>query len=464
MKKTRKNMFGFAHHALLGLVVVAIITFAGYKVLTGTHALTTAGKTWNVTPTGTGNSSLLTAETYAQPGDTISLSGTWKNVTLLPKVSGTASAPITYKSTTGATFDGAGQYGVANTAGRSYLVFDGITFANSNYISAPVANKGVIVRNSNHITFMHDNFSHMQMQLIGSSYSTISDNTWNQFVAVYTSGKPQTSGDMLAILLGSHDNQILRNDMQYAGHSLISVGNGIGNTDTNANNLIDSNKLSNPWYKDLILSDNGAGTTASNNQILDANSVPTLTSTVLGQQGTLQTSSSAVQFSGENFTLTGNTIKNAVATYGVIDIGSRYYPGPPSASVIESMNNKITNNVFSNNKGAAVFGFVVFQAPTDPITSTPRLTGNVISSNTLSGNSSSQYAQFKTYTPFLYHAATVATPWTGFNGNQVTNNTVDSSAQAYLSDATYNGKTTHQIMSLTQFNTFDLSHVYGNHL
>lgn len=33
-------MFGFAHHALLGLVVIAVIVFAGLKVLTGTHALT----------------------------------------------------------------------------------------------------------------------------------------------------------------------------------------------------------------------------------------------------------------------------------------------------------------------------------------------------------------------------------------------------------------------------------------
>lgn len=39
MKSLRKNMFGFAHHALLGVVVIAVVCFAGAKVLTGTHAL-----------------------------------------------------------------------------------------------------------------------------------------------------------------------------------------------------------------------------------------------------------------------------------------------------------------------------------------------------------------------------------------------------------------------------------------
>lgn len=38
MKKF-KNSFGLAHHALLGLVVVAIIVAAGVRVLTWTHAL-----------------------------------------------------------------------------------------------------------------------------------------------------------------------------------------------------------------------------------------------------------------------------------------------------------------------------------------------------------------------------------------------------------------------------------------
>lgn len=39
MIKNRKNTFGYAHHLLLGILVVAIIAFAGIRVLTGTHAL-----------------------------------------------------------------------------------------------------------------------------------------------------------------------------------------------------------------------------------------------------------------------------------------------------------------------------------------------------------------------------------------------------------------------------------------
>ena len=38
MKSFSKNMFGFAHHALLGVVVVAVIALAGVRVLTATHA------------------------------------------------------------------------------------------------------------------------------------------------------------------------------------------------------------------------------------------------------------------------------------------------------------------------------------------------------------------------------------------------------------------------------------------
>ncbi len=38
MKKLNKNLAGFAHHALLGVVVIAVIALAGVKVLTGIHA------------------------------------------------------------------------------------------------------------------------------------------------------------------------------------------------------------------------------------------------------------------------------------------------------------------------------------------------------------------------------------------------------------------------------------------
>lgn len=40
MKMFRKNMAGFVHHAVLGMVVVGLVSVIGVKVLVGTHALT----------------------------------------------------------------------------------------------------------------------------------------------------------------------------------------------------------------------------------------------------------------------------------------------------------------------------------------------------------------------------------------------------------------------------------------
>src|SRR5579871_5405796 len=360
------------------LAAAAAVAGATYAIVTATTPR--APVTWNVTPTSP--TSLATAESQAQPGDTINLSGTFTHVSLVPKTSGTATAPITYTGT--ATFDAAGMTTtLAAITGRSYLVFDGLTFQNS-VPTVPVTNRGVIVRSSSHITFSHDHFTWMQMQLIGSSYNTLSDNVWRYFVAQYVNGQPQTAGDMLNLVLGSHDNTIVRNDMKYAGHSLIEIGNGTGNSETNANNVIDNDTLSNPWYKDIILSDDGAGTTVSGNELLDANSSPALYSTVAGQVGQLQTSSDAVQFSGENYTLTGNTISNAVCTYGCVTLGSRWYPGPPAPSLIESENDTISDNTITGCHGAAAFSFVLFQAATDP--SMPLLTGNAITGNKLTGN------------------------------------------------------------------------------
>jgi len=449
MKKTLATLAAAAAVAS-GTIAVAVVTLTS-----------TGPRTWQVTTA----TALANAEQNAQPGDTVEIDGTFHNVSLVPKVSGTQTAPITYRSTSGATFDGAGPSGVAAIAGRSWLVFANLTFANSAYATAPVTNHGVVVRSSSHVSFAGDHFSHMQLQLIGSSWTSVTDSDFNTFVAAYSNGQPTTSGDMVNLVLGSHDNYIARDTFRYAGHSLLEIGNGSGNTEQNARNVIEDNSFSNPWYKDVIASDDGAGTVIRSNAIADANSVPTLVSTVLGQQGSKQMSSAAVQFSGENFTLTGNTITNAVCTYGCIDIGSRYYPGPPAASTIESLGNTITWNTLSNCKGAAAVGFVVFQTSTDP-SPTPRLTGNTISDNTFTGNSSSPFAAFPTFTAFLYHAASYATPWRtstgaigGANGNTISRNTLGTSA-AYLVDVTYGGKTTHAGQSLA---TFQLDPtVFGN--
>lgn len=448
------------------IAAVAAVAAVGTSVV----LLTTAGghKTWNVTPTST--VTLAQAEAQAQPGDTISLSGVFRNVSLVPKVSGTASSSITYESTSGATFDGAGMTAtLAAISSRAYLVFDGITFTNSAYLGATSANRGVIVRASNHITFSNDTFTHMQMQLIGTSFSTIGGgNVWRDFVAVYVNGKPQTSGDMLNLVLGSHDNEITGNDMKYAGHSLIELGNGTGNTETNANNSIHDNILSNPWYKPLILSDNGGGTIVEDNQILDASSVPTLYSTVPGQVGQLDTSSAAVQFSGENFILRNNTIANAVATYAPVEFGGRWYYGAgaaPGGTLVESLNDQVYGNTITGCKGAAVFSFQEnYTSGTDK--SIPRITGNLIHDNTLAGNGTSgpySWDKSQNFETVMVRSFKGATPWAGLNGNEVYDNTGFSLTHAYrYSYVNAANVTTTLVKTLPQFEASDPVHIYGN--
>ena len=49
----------------------------------------------------------------------------------------------------------------------------------------PVTDKGVVLRNSSHITLTDDTFSHMQIQLIDSDDNQILNSTWRYFVASY---------------------------------------------------------------------------------------------------------------------------------------------------------------------------------------------------------------------------------------------------------------------------------------
>jgi hypothetical protein len=428
------------------------------------------GKTWNITPTST--PSLATAAAQAQPGDTISLSGTFKNVSLVPKVSGTATAEITYESASpgAATFDGAGPSGVAAISGRSHIVIDGIKFTNSAYKTAPVANKGIVLRGSSHITIQNCTMNYMQMLLIGSSDNKILDNVWREFIAIYLSGKPQTAGDMLNLINGSHRNLIQGNDMKYAGHSLIEVGNGFGGQ--NAANQILNNTLSNPWYKCLILADDGAGTIADGNDLLDSNSVPTLYSTIAGQVGQLQMADAALQLSGSNFIVRNNLIQNAVGNYGVVTLGARWYSDPLHPFVlVQSLDNQIYGNQIVGNKGAAAISFVVFLTPADVSAGrqVPNLTGNDIHDNVIGGsglnaNSGTPYSQFpNAYTTFLYHSATVAPLWSGLNGNMIHANEIDAATNAHLIDGVFQGGVNvHSVKSLAQFQALDPSHVYGN--
>lgn len=421
------------------------------------------------------------ANAAAQAGDTVVLSGNFVQQAIAPMHSGTATAPITYEAAPGgANLDQPGLVGrtpyIAYFGGRSYITVNGIGFTNSNYVNAPVTNKGIVLRGSNHITITNCSFSHVQMQVYASSFNTISHNTFRYFVASYVNpatGQPDpnhpiTNGDMLNVFGGSNNNLIEFNDMKYAGHSLIEIGNGFGGT--NANNVISDNILSNPWYKPLILADNGGGTIVERNLIEDANSQPTLYSTVPGAVGTLSTASSGVQFSGSNFIFCHNTLVNNSAIYGVIDIGSRWYTDAnhPNGVLVQSMNNQIYNNTLYGNHAAAAISFVVFMSQADVSAgrAIPQLTGNVVKNNIFWGNSgtTSSWNGSTTYTSLLYHAASFAPPWPsgGYNGNTVIDNDFDNAGAANLIDVAYNGTYPHSLQSLSAFQSYAAVDAAGN--
>ncbi len=273
---------------------LVLVTSALGSNTTTTYYVSTNGSDSNTGTTASAPwKTIAKANAAVRAGDTVVLSGNFVQQAIAPTHSGTATAPITYQAgPAGATLDLPGLVGrtpyMAWFGGQSYITVDGVGFTNSNYVNAPVTNKGVVLRGANHITITNCSFSHVQMQLYASSANTISHNTFRYFVASYvnpSTGKPDpnhpiTAGDMLNVFGGSNGNLIQFNDMKYAGHSLIEIGNGFGGT--NANNVISDNVLSNPWYKPLVLADDGAGTIVERNLIEDANSVPTLYSTVAG--------------------------------------------------------------------------------------------------------------------------------------------------------------------------------------
>ena len=419
--------------------------------------------TWNVTPSGTGNSALTTACANAQPGDTISLTGRWTGVSLVPTstMSGTAGNPITFQASSpgAAIFDGYGTNGVVTVnSNHNYLVFDGIEFTNTNYATLPVTNKGFIIR-SHHVTVQNCTFNYMQMQLNGAHDCLIQNNTWRYFVASYSSGQPQTSGDMLALLLGAHDNEITGNDMKYAGHSCIAVGDGITGH-TYPNNWIHGNTLSNPWYRCMSLEDSASGTIVENNSLLDANSVPTLLSTA---HSGLAYSSNAIQLDGQNYVVRNNTIDNAVGIYGVISFGGRYYTGVTPHVLVESKNNQVYGNTISNCLTPSVFAFVQQYVPGTDAT-VPDMTGNLIHDNIVVNMAGTAYSWDGTthYEPVLFYSFKGATVWTGLNTNAVHDNWGFQSSSAYR-NVYYNSSAspTTTTKSLAQFNGLD-ANVYSN--
>ena len=160
------------------------------------------------------------ANAAAQAGDTVVLSGNFVQQAIAPSHSGTATAPITYQADpAGATLDQPGLVGgtpyMAWFGGRSYITVDGIGFTNSNYVNAPVTNKGVVLKWSSttspstncsvRATCRCSCIEHRQHN------SCIKSTTSWRLVRrpVRRNGQPQTAGDMLNLFVGSNDNEIV---------------------------------------------------------------------------------------------------------------------------------------------------------------------------------------------------------------------------------------------------------------
>lgn len=423
------------------------------------------------------------ANAVVRPGTTVVLKGAFVKQAIAPARSGTAAAPITYKAAgAGASLDQPGLVGSTPyevyLGDRSYVTISGLTIGNSNFVDEPVANKGVVLRSSDHITFTNNTFDHMQMQLIGSDENTIANNRWRYFVASYvdpTTGRPdpshpQTAGDMLNVVRGSDRNLITGNDMSYGGHSLIEIGNGTGNSDVNAANVIRDNKLSNPWYKPLILSDDGAGTVVDGNTIADATTDPKLYDTRPGQVDAVAVASAGVQFSGSNFTLTHNLFVNDTAEYGVITLGSRWYfdATHPDGVLVESRGNTIANNTITDCHAAAAVSFVIFQSAADDRAGrqVPVLTGNTVTRNIFWANTGTagSWNGSLLYTTLILDAARYAPAWPsgGYGGNRVTNNDFDDPATASLTNVYYRGRSTHVVQTLHGLERASRADVFGN--
>jgi hypothetical protein len=476
---------------------------------------------WHVSPTGnaaspgtlnapTSLTNAVAANTGAQPGDVIWMAGTWTDFGCVVHVSGTAGNPITFKPEPNSTaiLDGvAASNIVLSIASRSYLVFDGLKFDNNLYLTKTANWQGIILRACSYIQFKNCTFTHMQMLLYGCDHCTIGDasanrqnisNTWSDFCpyvkdvnGVY---QPQTSGDMIGLFTNTianphvacTNNLIQGNDMTRAGHSCVSVGDGLGNgavgTD-HANNTINENNFHNTWYRNVALCDTGTGTVLSNNNLTDATSQPFLYSTVPGQVGAFKTSSNSLQLTGaKNYSVFNNYFANNVSTYGTIDLGSHWYQ-QGTWYLCETMNNTIYSNVFKANFAPGDIAFVQLWAPGAEqsfqngagVVAPPRLTGNVIHDNIMSQGAGTVYdytanpQQSATGTALHYAImmrGTLYVPaWTGLNGNSVYNNQLDTvTGNIYMDDVVYTpGPNQHIIKSLAQFNGFD-ANTYGNTL
>lgn len=420
------------------------------------------------------------ANVAAHAGDTVFLRGQFTAQAIAPRNSGTSASPITYRALSpgAAVIVGNGPVDATNPSSlryeayfgaRSYVIVDGVSFTNPDYAAHPLVYDGVRILLSDHITITRCSFEHVPVVIEHSNDNVVESSTFRSYVSSYVNpatgavdaNHGMTAGDFLRILGGSARNAIRKNDMRYAGHSLIEVGSG-RNDAPNPGNVISDNVLSNPWYVPVMLANDGAGTVIEGNVIEDASSQPALYSTVCCAQNTLSVSSSAMQIIGTNYIVRNNTFTNNVAQRGVITLGAWWYVDSlsPSGIFAQAQGNQIYNNTVYANHGAAGVSFVVFYGDDDAAAGRPQpqLTNNLIANNLFYANtgSSASYWGGAAYNDILYYSVTRANAWAAgsFGGNEIISNafqapTANDTVLAYtMSDGRSQARTSY---SLAQF-------------
>ena len=221
-------------------------------------AAVSSAKDIYVSPAGdngnSGNSStsalgtIAAAAARAAAGDTVYLLAGTYSESLVPASSGTASAPITYKSY------GTGHAVISNVnvgiliSSQSYIIVDGINV--SGVSPAPQATVGtfVVVQNSNHIVIKNGSFQYAKgwagidisalylpngryyatvakdsMVTGATSYVTLQDNTIDG-IGIYANAY----GDAIQVGSGTQHVLIQRNTITHAGHDLVEFDSDYG--------------------------------------------------------------------------------------------------------------------------------------------------------------------------------------------------------------------------------------------
>ncbi|PYM36070.1 MAG: hypothetical protein DME15_04920 [Candidatus Rokuibacteriota bacterium] len=201
------------------------------------------------------------------PGDTVLLRGTFSAQQIRPEVSGTPAKPITFRSYTGQTAvldGGSGGVGV-RLEGSRYIVVERLRIQHVPGYAIQIASGG-------HHNVVRDSY------LTKSGNAAVwghairitesSDNLIERNQIIDTGDERANSGDSIYIVSRSHRNRILGNTVRDGGHSLIGIGSQ-QSTGMSSDNVIAGNTLSNFYTTPVILAYGSERTLIEYNTISD---------------------------------------------------------------------------------------------------------------------------------------------------------------------------------------------------